>query len=29
LQENVVDFDAAASGNEDELAKLIAFKKIE
>jgi hypothetical protein len=29
LQEKVVDFDAAASGNEDELAKLIAFKKIE
>jgi predicted house-cleaning noncanonical NTP pyrophosphatase (MazG superfamily) len=25
LQENVVDFDAAASGNEDELAKLIAI----
>ncbi|XP_046458153.1 COP1-interactive protein 1-like isoform X4 [Daphnia pulex] len=25
LQENVVDFDAAASGNEDELAKLIVI----
>ncbi len=25
MQENVVDFDAAASGNEDELAKLIVI----